>query len=93
MACQFIGGLFFAISDFGCSISDLVFISELRCFYISKEDFRFLQDKHINPKFHIIRNHKSEIEHPNSEILYLCQMTKEQIQDLRDRVTSLRRHL
>ncbi len=70
MACQFIGGLFFAISDFGCSISDLVFISELRCFYISKEDFRFLQDKHINPKFHIIRNHKSELQvNPKSNIL------------------------
>jgi hypothetical protein len=27
------------------------------------------------------------------EIPYICRMTKEQIQDLRDRVTSLRRHL
>ncbi len=28
-----------------------------------------------------------------SNLLYICSMTKEQIQDLRDRVTSLRRHL
>ena len=27
------------------------------------------------------------------QILYFCRMTKENLQDLRDRVTSLRRHL